>query len=130
MVDDEKIFEVLCKCEHSRNEHVMKPTRYPHKGWIGPDGATSLEERWYNCNKCSCEKYVTRKSGWELLKKDTMALIGGGIFFFGLVIFADIDLNLSSPQNIIGLILIIGGGGTVFSRYIQLKKQEKKNRIQ
>ncbi len=58
--------------------------------------------------------------------KDPLLLIGGLIFIFGLFIFEDQDLNLSSPQNIIVLIFLIVGGGIVLFRYIQLKKREKK----
>jgi len=58
--------------------------------------------------------------------KDSLLLIGVLIFIFGLFIFADQDLNLSSPQNIIGLIFLLVGGGIVLFRYIQLKKREKK----
>ena len=58
--------------------------------------------------------------------KDPLLLIGVLIFIFGLFIFEDQDLNLSSPQNIIGLIFLIVGGGIVLFRYIQLKKREKK----
>jgi len=58
--------------------------------------------------------------------KDSLLLIGVLIFIFGLFIFADQDLNLSSSQNIIGLIFLIVGGGIVLFRYIQLKKREKK----
>ncbi len=58
--------------------------------------------------------------------KDPLLLIGVLIFIFGLFIFSDQDLNLSSPQNIIGLIFLIVGGGIVLFRYIQLKKREKK----
>ena len=58
--------------------------------------------------------------------KDPLLLIGAIIFIFGLFIFEDQDLNLSSPQNIIGLIFLIVGGGIVLFRYIQLKKREKK----
>ncbi len=58
--------------------------------------------------------------------KDPLLLIGVLIFIFGLFIFSDQDLNLSSPQNIIGLIFLIVGGGIVLFRYIQLKKGKKK----
>ena len=58
--------------------------------------------------------------------KDPLLLIGVLIFIFGLFIFEDQDLNLSSPQNIIGLIFLIVGGGIVLFRYIQLKKGKKK----
>ena len=58
--------------------------------------------------------------------KDPLLLIGVLIFIFGLFIFEDQDLNLSSPQNIIVLIFLIVGGGIVLFRYIQLKKREKK----
>ncbi len=58
--------------------------------------------------------------------KDPLLLIGVLIFIFGLFIFSDQDLNLSSAQNIIGLIFLIVGGGIVLFRYIQLKKREKK----
>jgi len=58
--------------------------------------------------------------------KDPLLLIGGLVFIFGLFIFEDPDLNLSSPQNIMGLIFLIVGGGIVLFRYIQLKKLEKK----
>jgi len=58
--------------------------------------------------------------------KDPLLLIGVLIFIFGLFIFEDQDLNLSSPQNIMGLIFLIVGGGIVLFRYIQLKKREKK----
>ena len=58
--------------------------------------------------------------------KDPLLLIGAFIFIFGFFIFSDQDLNLSSPQNIIGLIFLIVGGGIVLFRYIQLKKREKK----
>ncbi len=58
--------------------------------------------------------------------KDPLLLIGVLIFIFGLFIFEDQDLNLSSPQNIIILIFLIVGGGIVLFRYIQLKKREKK----
>ena len=57
--------------------------------------------------------------------KDPLLLIGVLIFIFGLFIFSDQDLNLSSPQNIIGLIFLIVGGGIVLFRYIQLKKGKK-----
>jgi len=56
--------------------------------------------------------------------KDPLLLIGVLIFIFGLFIFSDQDLNLSSPQNIIGLIFLIVGGGIVLFRYIQLKKRK------
>jgi len=58
--------------------------------------------------------------------KDPLLLIGVLIFIFGLFIFSDQDLNLSSPQNIIGLIFLIVGSGIILFRYIQLKKREKK----
>jgi uncharacterized membrane protein len=58
--------------------------------------------------------------------KDPLLLMGVLIFIFGLFIFSDQDLNLSSPQNIIGLIFLIVGGGIVLFRYIQLKKGKKK----
>ena len=60
--------------------------------------------------------------------KDPLLLIGVLIFIFGLFIFSDQDLNLSSPQNIIGLIFLIVGGGIVLFRYIQLKKGKKKTK--
>jgi len=58
--------------------------------------------------------------------KDPLLLIGVLIFIFGLFIFEDQDLNLSSPQNIIVFIFLIVGGGIVLFRYIQLKKGKKK----
>ncbi len=58
--------------------------------------------------------------------KDPLLLIAAFIFIFGFFIFSDQDLNLSSPQNIIGLIFLIVGGGIVLFRFIQLKKREKK----
>ena len=61
--------------------------------------------------------------------KDPLLLIGVLIFIFGLFIFSDQDLNLSSPQNIIGLIFLIVGGGIILFRYIQLKKREKEKMI-
>jgi len=49
-----------------------------------------------------------------------------GFCVLGLWIFADQDFNLSSAQNIIGLVFVAGGGGTAIFRYLKLKKTDQK----
>ena len=60
----------------------------------------------------------------DVYSKDSLLIIGTGIFIFGFFIFLDQDFDLS-PQNIIGGILITFGIGLMIFRYSKLKNKKK-----
>ena len=73
----EKVFGILCKCGHFRSEHRVnfEPEKLPSKAEellnkiAETDGLPDDSAKWYNCVKCSCEKYNPRKKEWQFWKK-------------------------------------------------------------